>query len=196
MYKYDNNILAYEECDEEVACVDSGILHDVLTKHRKVFGEPGRLPAADLLPITIDTEPGKLVAQRPYRAALAKRQLIEEELDKMLEFGIIRPSQSSWSSLVTLVPKCDSSTRFCIDYRKLNDVKIKDRYPLPLITEIYDQLEGSKLFTTLDLKSGYWQQKVHPDSIEKTAFVCHRGQFEFLRLPFGSAQNHQSSQEL
>ncbi len=103
----------------------------------------------------------------------------------MLELGIIRPSQSSWSSPVTLVPKRDTSTRFCIDYRKLNDVTIKDRYPLPLISEIFDQLEGSKLFTTLDLKSGYWQQKVHPDSIEKTAFVCHRGQFEFLRLPFG-----------
>ncbi len=72
LYKYNDNIHAYEECDEEedIAC-DSGRLDDVLTKHRKGFGEPGRLPAADLPPITIDTEPGKIVAQQPYRAALA-----------------------------------------------------------------------------------------------------------------------------
>ena len=105
----------------------------------------------------------------------------------MLQLGVIRPSHSPWASPVTLVPKKDGGTRFCIDYRQLNAVTIKDRYPLPLIQDIFDQLGGSKLFSTLDMRSGFWQLPMSPESIEKTAFVCHRGLFECSRLPFGLA---------
>ena len=102
----------------------------------------------------------------------------------MLHQGIIRPSCSAWFSPITLVPKRDGTTRFCVDYRALNYVTIKDRYPLPLIQDIFDTLNGSCVFSSLYLRSGYWQLPVKPDSIEKTAFVCHLGQFEFLRIPF------------
>ena len=103
----------------------------------------------------------------------------------MLELGVIRPSNSPWASPITLVPKSDGSTRFCIDYRALNAITIKDRYPLPLIQDIFDTLSGSSIFTTLDLRSGYWQLPVHENSISKTAFVCHAGSYEWLRMPFG-----------
>ena len=171
----------------EAAVIDAGCLTDIISKHRKVFGEAGKLPVADLPQVTITTEAGALVAQRPYRTALAKRTIIETEIDKMLELGIIRPSQSPWASPVCLVPKKDGTTRFCIDYRQLNAVTVKDRYPLPLIQDIFDQLGGSKLYSSLDMRSGYWQLPMAEASIEKTAFVCHRGQFEFVRLPFGLA---------
>ncbi len=171
----------------EAAMVDAGFLTPVLAKHRKVFGEPGELPAADLPQVKIETEPGTIVAQRPYRTALTKRDLIDNEIDKMLDLGIIRPSKSPWASPVTLVPKPDGATRFCVDYRQVNHITVKDRYPLPLIQDIFDQLGGAMVFSTMDMRSGFWQLPMHEDSIEKTAFVCHRGQFEFLRLPFGLA---------
>ena len=75
--------------------------------------------------------------------------------------------------------------RFCVDYRKLNDVTVKNRYPLPFIQDVFDQLGGAKVFTTLDLRSGYHQVPLTEHAIPKTAFVCHRGQFEYTRVPFG-----------
>ena len=171
----------------EVAGIDAGFLTEVVNRHSRVFGELGSLPQADLPAVSMITEPGKVVAQKPYRTALNKRQIIDEEVDKMLRLGIIRPSQSPWASPVTLVPKKDATARFCIDYRQVNSITEKDRYPLPLIQDIFDQLGGSSIFSTLDMRSGYWQLPMAEDSIAKTAFVCHRGQFEFLRLPFGLA---------
>ena len=99
--------------------------------------------------------------------------------------GVIRPSIYPWASPITLVPKKDALPRFCVDYRKVNAVTTPDRYPLPLIQYLFDQLGGSTVFSTLDLKAGYWQIPISEDSIPKTAFRCHRGLFEFLRLPFG-----------
>lgn len=75
--------------------------------------------------------------------------------------------------------------RFCVDYRKLNAITQKDAYPLPHIQDIFDSVDKAKIFSTLNLKSGYWQVPMHPDSIEKSAFTCHLGLFEFLRMPFG-----------
>ena len=83
------------------------------------------------------------------------------------------------------MPKKDGTTRFCVDYRKLNAVTDKDQYPLEQIQDIFDQVGGSTIFSTLDLEVGYWQIKVDPRSVDKTAFRCHRGLFEFLRMPFG-----------
>ena len=88
----------------------------------------------------------------------------------MLTENVIRPSESAWASPITLVPKLDCSTRFCVDYRKLNSVTIRDQYLLPQIQNIFDQVGGSTIFSSLDLKAGYWQLAVAEDSIEKTAF--------------------------
>ena len=103
----------------------------------------------------------------------------------MLTENVIRPSESAWASPITLVPKRDGTTRFCVDYRKLNSVTIRDQCPLPQIQDIFDQVGGSNIFSSLDLKAGYWQLAVAEDSIEKTVCRCHLGHYEFLRMPFG-----------
>ena len=101
--------------------------------------------------------------------------------------GVISPSNSPWASPVTLAPKKDGGYRVCIDYRHMNAVTKKDRYPLPHIQDIFDTVGCGKIFTTLDLKSGYWQLPVAEADREKTAFVCHRGQFQYNRVSFGLA---------
>ena len=100
----------------------------------------------------------------------------------MLQAGVIQATSSPWASPVTLAPKADGSYRFCCDYQRLNSVTRRDRYPAVLIQDIFDQLQGAAIFTTLDLQSGYWQI---PVAEEKLSFVCHRGQFTYTRMPFG-----------
>jgi len=125
------------------------------------------------------------IKQHPYRLNLLKRRIVEEQVDQMLQQKVIRPSQSPWSSPITLTSKKDGSTRFCVDYRRLNAATEKDAYPVPLIQDIFDQLQGATVFTTLDLRSGYHQMDLAEEDRPKSAFVCHRGLFEFNRLPFG-----------
>ena len=93
----------------------------------------------------------------------------------MRDQGVIEPSQSPWTSPVVLVKKKDRTTRFCVDYRQLNDITKKDSHPLPRIDDTLDNLSGSQWFSTLDLKSGYWQVKMHPEDKKKTAFSTGTG---------------------
>ncbi|UYV74973.1 hypothetical protein LAZ67_12001943 [Cordylochernes scorpioides] len=110
----------------------------------------------------------------------------KEQLKQVLERdGIIRPSSSPWSFPVILVKKRDGKYRFCVDYRKLNDVTVKDVYPIPRIDEVLDTLQGSKYFSAIDLKSGYWQVEVEEKDKEKTAFTTAHGLYEFNVMPFG-----------
>jgi len=102
----------------------------------------------------------------------------------MLTKGIISPSESPWASPIVLVNKKDGTTRFCVDYRKVNSVKHKDAYPLPRVDDTLDILSGSNWFSTIDLKSGYWQVEMAPEDREKTAFCTREGLFEFNVTPF------------
>ena len=110
---------------------------------------------------------------------------LRKQLKDLTEKGYIRPSVSPFGAPVLFVPKKDGGVRMCVDYRALNKVTVHNRYPLPRIDELLDRLQGSRFFTKIDLRSGYYQIRMHPDSIQKTAFRTRYGHFEFLVLPFG-----------
>lgn len=133
----------------------------------------------------IDTGEARPVAMRDYRRSEIENQHIQQEVEKMLKSGVIVPSNSDWCSPVVLIDKPDGSKRFCVDYRRLNQVTIKDKYPLPRITELLDKLNGCQYLSTIDLKSGYWQLKLDSSSARKTAFIANGSLYEFTSLPFG-----------
>lgn len=131
---------------------------------------------------TGDAVPRKyLVGRVPF----AVRDEIAHNLQEMQAANVIQPSSSPWASPVVLVWKRDGTLRFCVDYRGLNSVTKLDQFPLPRIDNLLDQLGKSRYFTTLDLASGFWQIRVDKPSREKTAFITHRGLFEFCIMPFG-----------
>ena len=115
----------------------------------------------------------------------ALRSKMEELLHEMLAQGVVQPSHSPWASPVVLVTKKDGSTRFCVDYRRLNAATKLDVYPLPRIDDCFDLLANNQWFLTLDLASGYWQVKMDESCKEKTAFTTHLGLYEFRVMPFG-----------
>ena len=132
--------------------------------------------------ITVDVPP---IYIPNYRRSLLENKYLNDEVQLMLEAGIIQHSTSPWSASALLIPKPDKSYRLCIDYRKLNAITIADQFPLPRVVDIIDSLSGDEWFTVIDLKSGYWQVKLDKQSIPKTAFTTTNGHFEFLRTPFG-----------
>ncbi|UYV61126.1 K02A2.6-like, partial [Cordylochernes scorpioides] len=145
----------------------------------------GKLGRTDLVQHKIYTGNARPVRQPPRRVPMAKRDEVVGLLHKLKQDGVIEESNSPWSSPVVLVTKKDGSTRFCVDYRKLNEVTKKDSYPLPRIDDTLTTLAGSSWFSTLDLKSGYWQVGVHPADREKTAFSTGNGLYQFTVMPFG-----------
>ncbi|GBM96236.1 Retrovirus-related Pol polyprotein from transposon 297 [Araneus ventricosus] len=125
------------------------------------------------------------IKQYPRRLPLARKEEAERLVNEMVENGIIEESSGPWASPIVLVKKKDGSTRFCVDYRKLNEITKKDSYLLPRIDDTLDSLNGSQWFTTLDLKSGYWQVEIRPEDREKTAFTIGQGLRQFKVMPFG-----------
>jgi Reverse transcriptase (RNA-dependent DNA polymerase)/RNase H-like domain found in reverse transcriptase len=130
---------------------------------------------------------GRPIASQPYRVGPTARELIDKELTRMKDLGVVEPSGGPWASPVVLIPKPDGSVRFCVDYRRLNAVTTKDSYALPRIDDSIDSLRGAQYFSTLDANSGYWQIAGAAEDQEKTAFTTHRGLYCFKRLPFGLA---------
>ena len=125
------------------------------------------------------------IKQPPRRLPVHMQEEVDKHVESMIQKGVVQPSSSPWASPVVLVKKKDGTTRFCIDYRKLNDITVKDAYPLPLIDQSLDHLAGAKWFSTLDLFSGYWQVTVNPNDRPKTAFATRHGLYEFSVMPFG-----------
>ncbi|GJV75749.1 putative reverse transcriptase domain-containing protein [Tanacetum coccineum] len=146
---------------------------------------PG-LPSAREIEFGIELIPGaEPISKAPYRMAPVELKELKEQLQEMLENGFIRPSVSPWGAPVLFVKKKDGSMRLCIDYRELNRITIRNRYPLPRIDDLFDQLQGAKYFSKIDLRSGYHQLRVREQDISKTAFRTRYGHYEFLVMPFG-----------
>jgi hypothetical protein len=127
----------------------------------------------------------KPIHQAPYRAGTKSREVEREEVDRMLKADVIEPATSEWASPVVLVTKLDGSVRFCVEYRKLNALTVKDSYPSPRMGECLDNLGDATIFSTLDCNSGYSQIAVAEEDMDKTAFVTHVGVHRFKRMPFG-----------
>ena len=143
------------------------------------------LGRTDLVQHVINTGDHLPIKQLPHRTPFALRKQTEELIDKMLQEGVIKSSNSPWASPVVLVAKKDGSTRFCVDYRRLNSITKLDTFPLPRVDDSLDLLAKTAYFTTLDLASGYWQVGIDSESQPKTAFCSHSGLYEFTVMPFG-----------
>ena len=165
---------------------ERGQVKALLLEFQDVFtGPDGKLGHTDLVKHCIDTGDNAPVKQPFRRAPMASRVIQEEEVKKMLEQGVIEPSTSSWASPVVLVRKKDGTYRFCVDYRRLNDLTKKDAYPLPRLDDSIEAMGGAQWFSTLDLHSGYWQVEMEEADKEKTAFVTRMGLYQFRVMPFG-----------
>jgi hypothetical protein len=144
------------------------------------------LPPEREVEFSIDIVPGTSpISMAPYRMSAAELEKLKEQLKELLEKRFVRPSVSPWGAPVLLVKKKDGSMRLWIDYRQLNKATIKNKYPLPRIDDLMDQLVGVCVFSKIDLRSGYHQIRVKAEDIPKTAFRTRYGHYEYVVMPFG-----------
>lgn len=161
-------------------------LKQLLPKYHRVFDIPKGLPSSRLrdhkIPLQANAQPVKVRLSR-YPHSLKTK--IESMAEQMLREGLIEPSNNPFSSLIILVKKKNGTWRFCADYRALNAITVKDAYPIPIVDELLDELNGAKYFSKLDMRFGYHQVLIHTKDKHMTSFKTHHGHFQWLVMPFG-----------
>ena len=161
-------------------------LRDLVRKYRDIFAVKGEaLGRTDVVRHEIDTGTARPIRMPPRRTPIHQVEVVEQAIEEMKKAGVIRPSDSPWSAPIVILKKKDGTCRFCVDFRRLNDVTVKDAYPLPRIEDNLDAMAGSRWFTTLDMASGYWQVEMSEEDRPKTAFATRYGLFEWNVMPFG-----------
>ncbi|UYV63892.1 K02A2.6-like, partial [Cordylochernes scorpioides] len=180
---YEEDKVTEIQINEDLTLSQKNEIRQVLSKYSDLFSS--KLGKTNLAKHRIDTENAKPIKHKPYRVNPKERDIIKEQIQDMLQEGVIRASSSPWAFPVILVRKRDGNWRFCVDYRKLNSITVKDVYPIPRIDDVMDTLQGSRYFTAIDLRSGYWQVEIDEQDKKKTAFTTSHGLYEFNVMPFG-----------
>ena len=186
-----------EQVDVSVTAEYKTQLKDLLTEYKDIISSDELdLGRTELVEHRIDTGDARPVRQTLRRSPAAYAHIIDEQLETLMKQGIIEPTNSEWSSNVVLVKKKDQSWRFCVDFRKINEVSTKDAYPLPRIDSCIDALSNSAWFSTLDLRSGFFQVKISEKDSPKTTFITRSGAYKFLVMPQGLCNSTATFQRL
>jgi hypothetical protein len=162
-------------------------IYRIVSEFPDVFSKelPG-MPPKRKVEFAIELIPGTApISKRAYRVSGPELVELKKQIDELLEKGYIRPSTSPWATPVLFVEKKDSTKRMCNDYRSLNELTIKNKYPLPIIEDLFDQLRGASVFSKIDLRSGYHQLRIRPSDIPKITFITKYGLYEFTVMSFG-----------
>ena len=174
--------LAAIESEEVNTLADILIVQDF----KDVFRDISGLPPKREIDFCIELVPGTLlIFKTPYRMAPTEMLELKKQVQELEDLGFVRPRTPPWGAPVLFVKKKDGTFRLCIDYRELNKVTVKNKYPLPWIDDLFDQLQGSRVFSKIDLRSGYHQLFVRSEDVSKTAFRTRYGHYEFLVMSFG-----------
>lgn len=167
------------EIGSNVTKTQRNILQDMISSYKPIKTETTDIQ------MSINLKNETPITHRPRRLPFPERKIVDDQVTKWLEDGVVEQCSSEFSSQVVVVKKKDGTPRVCIDYRQLNKNVIKDSYPLPLIDDLLDKLQDANMFSTIDLRNAFFHLEIEPKSRKYTSFVTHNGQYQFLRAPFG-----------